>query len=527
MTGESSIANFVFDEFFDTCKLIQATRAGIVPSIVLKTEPFMSLPVYQNFVNGQYLANKTGALFDVINPATAQVIYQVEVADEDVRLAAIESAKKGFADWSGMTAIERSRILLKAVALLRERNDELATIEVADTGKPWQEASVVDVHSGADAIEFFAGLAPSIQGNQQQVGDDFYYTRAEPLGVCAGIGAWNYPLQIACWKAAPALACGNSMIFKPSEETPLGALKLAEILFEAGVPAGVFNVIQGDGQVGAWLSQHADIAKVSFTGEVGTGKKVMTSAAGSLKDITMELGGKSPLIVFDDADIDNAVSAAMLGNFYTQGEICTNATRVFVQKNLYPKFIERLLERIDKNIVAGDPMDPETNFGALISNKHHQLVLSYIQKGLDYGATLLCGGKALTPEQAPNGYFVAPTVFGNCTDDMTICREEIFGPVMAVLTFESEEDVIQRANNTHLGLAAGVFTQDITRAHRVIHQLQAGICWINSYGLSPVEMPVGGYKQSGIGRENGLVTLNHYTQIKSVYVGLGPLDSPF
>ncbi len=487
----------------------------------------MSLPRYQNFVDGQYLANQSGETFDVINPATAEVIYHVEIADEFVQQRAIESAHRGFKEWSSLAAIDRARILQKAVALLRERNDELAKIEVLDTGKPWQEASVVDVHSGADAIEFFAGLAPAIEGNQQQVGGDFYYTRPEPLGVCAGIGAWNYPLQIACWKSAPALACGNAMVFKPSEETPLGALKLAEIFIEAGVPAGVFNVIQGDGRVGAWLSQHPEIAKVSFTGEVGTGKKVMSSAAGSLKDVTMELGGKSPLIIFDDADIDNAISAAMLGNFYTQGEICTNATRVFVHKEIADSFNEKLLARIQSNIVAGDPMHPETNFGALISKKHHELVMRYIEKGINEGASLLCGGKALQPESAPEGYFVEPTVFVDCNDDMTICREEIFGPVMAVLTFDSEDEVIQRANNTHLGLAAGVFTQDITRAHRVIHQLEAGICWINSYGLSPVEMPVGGYKQSGIGRENGLATLRHYTQLKSVYVGLQPLDSPF
>jgi betaine-aldehyde dehydrogenase len=413
------------------------------------------------------------------------------------------------------------------VALLREKNDQLAAIEVADTGKPWQEASVVDIHSGADAIEFFAGLAPAIEGNQQQVGEDFYYTRPEPLGVCAGIGAWNYPLQIACWKAAPALACGNVMIFKPSEETPLGALKLAEIFIEAGIPSGVFNVIQGDGQVGAWLSHHPEIAKVSFTGEVGTGKKVMAGAATTLKEVTMELGGKSPLIIFDDADIDNALSAAMLGNFYTQGEICTNATRVFVHKAIYAQFIEKLLERVTNNIVPGDPMHPDTNFGALISKKHQELVLSYIEKGKAEGATLLCGGEALQPADAPNGYFVAPTVFTDCQDSMSICQEEIFGPVMAVLSFEDEDEVVARANNTHLGLAAGVFTQDISRAHRVIHKMQAGICWINSYGLSPVEMPVGGYKQSGIGRENGLATLKQFTQLKSVYVGLAPLDSPF
>ncbi|KGJ94783.1 betaine-aldehyde dehydrogenase [Thalassotalea sp. ND16A] len=487
----------------------------------------MPLIKYKNYVDGAYTSNSTGETFDVTNPATGQVIYQVEIADELIKAKAIDSAKRGFAVWSSMSATERSRILLKAVALLRERNDQLAKIEVLDTGKPWQEASVVDVLSGADSIEFFAGLCPGIEGNQQQVGADFYYTRREALGICAGIGAWNYPLQIACWKAAPALACGNAMIFKPSEETPLGALKLAEIFSEAGLPNGVFNVLQGAGDVGSWLSHHPDIAKVSFTGEVGTGKKVMAGAATTLKDVTMELGGKSPLIIFDDADVDNAVSAAMLGNFYTQGEICTNGTRVFVQKEIYPAFIKKLVERTKNNIVVGDPMDPKTNFGALISAKHQRLVLDYIDIGVKEGATLLHGGAALTPEDCASGYFVEPTIFTDCHDEMRICREEIFGPVMSVLTFDDEEEVIKRANATEFGLAAGVFTQDISRAHRVIHQMQAGICWINSYGLSPVEMPVGGYKQSGIGRENGLATLNHYTQIKAVYVGLQPLESPF
>jgi len=487
----------------------------------------MPLIKYKNYVDGAYTSNGTGETFDVTNPATGQVIYQVEVADELIKRKAIESAKRGFALWSAMSATERSRILLKAVDLLRERNDELAEVEVLDTGKPWQEASVVDVQSGADSIEFFAGLAPGIEGNQQQVGADFYYTRREALGICAGIGAWNYPLQIACWKAAPALACGNAMIFKPSEETPLGALKLAEIFSEAGLPDGVFNVLQGDGEVGSWLSHHPDIAKVSFTGEVGTGKKVMAGAATTLKDVTMELGGKSPLIIFDEADVDNAVSAAMLGNFYTQGEICTNGTRVFVQKEIYPTFIKKLIERTKNNIIVGDPMDPETNFGALISAKHQRLVLDYIDLGLKEGATLLQGGAAVNPIGCDSGYFVEPTIFTDCNDTMRICCEEIFGPVMSVLTFDDEDEVIKRANATEFGLAAGVFTQDISRAHRVIHQMQAGICWINSYGLSPAEMPVGGYKLSGIGRENGLATLNHYTQIKAVYVGLEPLESPF
>ena len=483
--------------------------------------------ILKNFINGEYLDNSSGKTFDVINPATGLLAYKVEVADEKIRLAAIESSQNGFETWSAMTSFERNRILLKAVALLRERNDELAKIEVIDTGKPWQEASVVDVVTGADSIEYFAALSLSIEGSQQDLGGDFYYTRREPLGICAGIGAWNYPLQIACWKAAPALACGNSMIFKPSEETPHGALKLAEILFEAGVPAGVFNVVQGDGEVGAWLTTHNKIAKVSFTGEVGTGKKVMAAAATNLKDVTMELGGKSPLIIFSDADIDDAVSAAMLGNFYTQGEVCTNGTRVFVQKNIYPKFIEVLKQRTENNIVVGDPLDPATNFGALISEKHQKLVLSYISEGLKEGATLLTGGKALNPLGAESGYFVAPTIFTDCTDDMTIVKEEIFGPVMSVLTFDSEEEVIQRANGTEFGLAAGVFSNDIRRAHRVVKQIEAGICWINAYGASPAEMPVGGYKLSGIGRENGSSTMNQYTQIKSVYVGMQSLESPF
>ena len=487
----------------------------------------MSLVVYPNYIHGQALKNSSGETFEVINPATGKVNYLVEVADEKIQQAAIESAKAGFAVWSAMTAFERSRILLKAVALLRERNDELAAIEVQDTGKPWQEASVVDVVTGADSIEFFAGLAPSIEGNQQSVGDDFYYTRREPLGICAGIGAWNYPLQIACWKSAPALACGNVMIFKPSEETPLGALKLAEIFTEAGVPDGVFNVVQGDGRVGAWLTHNEEIAKVSFTGEVGTGKKVMAAAASSLKEVTMELGGKSPLIVFNDADLDNAVSAAMLGNFYTQGEICTNGTRVFVQQDIYPQFIEKLLKRTQENIVCGDPMDPATNFGALISKPHLDRVMSYIEIGKQEGAELLAGGHTLSPDNCPNGYFVAPTIFGQCNDEMTLSQQEIFGPVMSVLPFNDEDEVIRRANDTRLGLAAGVFTQDITRAHRVIHQMQAGICWINAYGASPAEMPVGGYKMSGIGRENGSETLKAYTQIKAVYVGMQPLESPF
>lgn len=487
----------------------------------------MSLPVYANFVHGEFLPNLSSTTFPVKNPATDQIVYEVELADLHVCQRAIESAKLGFKVWSSMAAVERSRILLKAAAILRERNHELARIEVIDTGKPIQEANCVDVLSGADVIEYYAGLAPTQVGTQQAVGDDFYYTRKEPLGICAGIGAWNYPLQIACWKSGPALATGNVLIFKPSEETPLGAIKLAEIFIEAGMPPGVFNVIQGAAEVGQWLTSHNDIAKVSFTGEVNTGKNVMQSASGNIKNLTMELGGKSPLLVFDDADISEAVSAAMLGNFYTQGEICTNCTRVFVHANIYDTFIEQLQSRTEQNILVGDPLDPEVNMGALISKRHQKRVLEYIDKGQAEGARLLTGGHSLSPNSAPNGYFVAPTVFVDCKDEMSIVKEEIFGPVMCVLKFDNEQEAITRANATSMGLGAGVFSLNIQRAHRVIHQLQAGICWINSYGNSPAEMPVGGYKQSGIGRENGIETLDHYTQTKSVYVGMANIDSPF
>lgn len=487
----------------------------------------MSLPVFQNFVDGEFLPNKSAQTFSVINPAKDEVMYKVEIADEFVQQKTIESAKRGFEVWSALLPVERSRILQRAASLLRERNDELAKIEVLDTGKPLQEAECVDVQTGADVIEYFAGLAPTQVGTQQPVGDDFFYTRKEPLGICAGIGAWNYPLQIACWKSGPALAAGNSLIFKPSEETPLGAIKLAQIFIEAGMPPGVFNVVQGAAEVGQWLTSHKDIEKVSFTGEVGTGKKVMQSAATNLKDVTMELGGKSPLIVFDDADVSQAVSAAMLGNFYTQGEVCTNCTRVFVQKNVYQRFLDELKSRTEQNIIAGDPLDPKVNLGALISRKHQQLVMDYIEKGKAEGAKVLTGGYTLSPESAPNGYFVAPTIFVDCHDDMIIVKEEIFGPVMSIMSFESEDEVIGRANNTEMGLGAGVFSTNIQRAHRVIHQIKAGICWINSYGNSPAEMPVGGYKQSGIGRENGVETLEQYTQTKSVYVGMSSIESPF
>ncbi|MGR5499835.1 betaine-aldehyde dehydrogenase [Vibrio sp. DNB22_10_4] len=479
------------------------------------------------FIDGKAQSATSGESFVTYNPANGEPLATIGLASQQDLEQSVESAKRGFAVWSAMSPVERSRILLKAVSILRERNDELAALEVADTGKPIQEAIEVDIATGADVIEYFAGLVPAMQGEQQPLSESqFFYTRREPLGICAGIGAWNYPIQIAMWKSAPALAAGNAMIFKPSEETPLTALKLAEIFTEAGLPDGVFNVVQGDHRVGQMLTAHPDIAKVSFTGESGTGKQVMADSAKTLKQVTMELGGKSPMIVFDDAKLDNAVSAAMVANFYTQGEVCTNGTRVFVHESIYPQFIEQLKARTEK-LIVGNPMDMDTQIGALISKDHLSKVLQAIESAKESGATLLTGGYQVTDNGLERGNFVAPTVFVDCDDSMPHVQQEIFGPVMSVLKFKDEQEVIERANNTDYGLAAGVFTQNLSRAHRVIHQMQAGICWVNTWGDSPAEMPVGGYKHSGIGRENGPETLKHYTQTKSVLIELGDYASPY
>ena len=479
------------------------------------------------YIHGSYTEANSGEFFETINPANGQVICQIgQASKEDVENAII-SAEKGFLKWSAMSAVERGRILLKAVSILRERNDELAALEVLDTGKPLQEANCVDIHTGADVIEYYAGLVPSLQGTQQDLDvNTFFMSKREPLGICAGIGAWNYPIQIACWKSAPCLAAGNSMVFKPSEETPLSVLKLAEIYSEAGMPPGVFNVVQVDYRVGQFLTRHPRIAKISFTGESETGKKVMSDASSSLKEVTLELGGKSPLLIFNDADLDNAISGALLANFYTQGEICTNGTRVFVQSNIYEEFLAKICER-SKAIKLGDPMNLETQMGALISAEHLDKVMGYIDKAKASGARLICGGSRHNSRETRDGYFVEPTIFADCEDDTPCVTDEIFGPVMSVLSFENEAEVIERANDTRFGLAAGVFTQDINRAHRVINQLKAGICWINSWGDSPAEMPVGGYKESGIGRENGPETLKSYTQIKSIFVRLDDIESPY
>ena len=316
------------------------------------------------------------------------------------------------------------------------------------------------------------------------------------------------------------------MIFKPAELTPLTAIRLREVLAEAGLPEGVFQVLQGRSETGRLLTQHPGVSKVSLTGAVSTGKAVMAAASATLKHVTLELGGKSPLIIFDDAHLDNAVSGALLGNFYSAGEVCSNGTRVFVHRKIKQAFLERLLARTSAMRI-GDPMDPKTQVGALISQAHMEKVLAYIARGRAQGARLLIGGHRVTEADLANGCFVAPAIFDECHDDMAIVREEIFGPVMSILEFDAEEDVIARANATEFGLAAGVFTNDLTRAHRVIAKLEAGTCWINQYNITPIEIPFGGVKLSGLGRENGRAAIEHYTQLKSVYVAMGDIDAPY
>ncbi|MFN3721061.1 MAG: betaine-aldehyde dehydrogenase [Rhizobium rhizophilum] len=483
-------------------------------------------PQASHFIDGEYVEDTDGTVIESIYPATGEVIARLHAATPAIVEKAIASAKRAQKEWASWSPTARGRVLKKAAEIMRERNRELSELETLDTGKPIQETIVADPTSGADSFEFFGGIiATAMNGSQIPLGGDWAYTKRVPLGVVVGIGAWNYPQQIACWKGAPALAAGNAMVFKPSEVTPLGALKIAEILIEAGAPKGVYNVIQGDRETGPLLVSHPDVAKVSLTGSVPTGRKVAGAAASQLKHVTMELGGKSPIVVFDDADIDSAISGAMLGNFYSTGQVCSNGTRVFVHTAIKETFLARLKARTEA-ILIGDPQDEATQMGPMISLAQREKVLSYIDKGKAEGATLVTGG-GIPNSVTGEGFYIQPTVFADVTDDMTIAREEIFGPVMCVLDFEDEAEVIERANATEFGLSAGVFTADFSRAHRVVDQLEAGTLWINTYNLCPVEIPFGGSKQSGFGRENSAAALEHYSELKTVYVGMGKCEAPY
>jgi len=470
-------------------------------------------PKASHFVNGAPMEDAAGEAIPLIYPATGERLGQVHAATGAVVEAALASARAAQADWAAMTGTERGRVLTRAAQIIRERNRALSELETMDTGKPISETLVADAASGADCLEYFGGMAATLTGETVELGGDFAYTIREPLGVCVAIGAWNYPMQIACWKAAPALACGNAMVFKPSEETPLSALKLAEILVEAGAPSGIFNVIQGAAEVGSALIGDARVAKVSLTGSVPTGRKVYAAAAEGLKHATMELGGKSPLIIFEDANIEDAVSAAINANFYSTGQVCSNGTRVFVHRDVAEAFLDRLTERTARAVI-GDPMDEATHIGPMASERQRSIVLGYIEKGLDEGARLVLGGKTLPGP----GWFIEPTIFADVTDDMTIAREEIFGPVMCVLPFDDEDEAVARANATPYGLAAGVFTTHLGTAHKLAHRLKAGSVWVNMYHAIDPAVPFGGVKMSGYGREGGREHVEEYLDTKAIWI---------
>ncbi|KAJ6023226.1 hypothetical protein N7499_008550, partial [Penicillium canescens] len=485
----------------------------------------LEFPPRQLYYGGKVQAATSGKTFQTINPATATPLADIQVASNADVDAAIAAADRAFPSWAQTPLIARARILHKAAALLRERNDEIARLETLDSGKAFTETSTVDVVTGADVLEYYANFigGGGLNGETTHLREDAWvYTKKAPLGVCAGIGAWNYPIQIALWKSAACLAAGNTMIYKPSEFTPLHGQTLAQIYTEAGLPDGVFNVVNGAGDVGSYLTGHPLIAKVSFTGQVATGQKVAGNASGNMKYVTMELGGKSPLIVCPDAELENAVDGAMMANFYSTGQVCTNGTRVFVPRAMKAAFEKSLLEKI-QYVRAGPLFDEQTNFGPLSSSAHYEKVVSYIRHGIESDkATLLCGGveKPSVPKDLQAGFWVQPTIFTDCTDSMRIVKEEIFGPVMSILYYDTVEEAVQRANATELGLAAGVFTKDLNQAHRVIDQLQAGITWVNTWGESPAEMAVGGWKKSGLGVENGRRGIEAWLQNKSTLVDM-------
>ena len=458
---------------------------------------------------------------DVVNPATEDVIAQVPsaaVSDLDAAVGAARAALEG--PWAKLSARERGRLVRKLGERLLDRADEVARLETLHNGKPINESRHIEIPAAAECFEYYGGWSDKVMGETIPVkGNYLTYSLREPIGVVAAIVPWNFPLLLAAWKVAPALACGNTVILKPASQTPLTALALGEIAIDAGLPPGVLNVLTGPGaELGQAIVEHAGIDKIAFTGDTSTGKGIMRGAAGTLKRITLELGGKSPNIVLADADIESAIRGATIGIFYGKGEVCAAGSRLLVDRSIQSEFIDKLAARA-KKMTAGDPMDPKTRFGALSSRKQLETVLGYIDSGKREGATLVAGG-ARTDIGTGKGYFVQPTVFDDVRPEMTIAREEIFGPVLASIEFSDIDEAIARANDTQYGLAAGVWTRDIKKAHYIARKLQAGTVWINTYNVYDTAAPFGGYKQSGFGREMSAHAIEHYTQVKSVWVDL-------
>jgi aldehyde dehydrogenase (NAD+) len=478
-------------------------------------------PMKKLLINNEWRPSSSGKTMDVVNPATEEIIAAVAAADPsdvDAAVAAARAALDG--PWGKMSARERGRLVSRLADRLMERVDEVARLETLHNGKPISESRNIEIPAAAECFEYYAGWADKVMGETIPVkGNYLTYTLREPVGVVAAIVPWNFPLLLAAWKVAPALACGNTVILKPASQTPLTAIALGEIAIEAGLPPGVLNVITGPGSIiGQALVEHPGIDKIAFTGDTSTGKAIMRSAADTLKKITLELGGKSPNIVLADADVDAALRGATIGIFYGKGEVCAAGSRLLVDRAIKDEFLDKLAART-KKMVAGDPMDPRTRFGPVSSRKQLETVLRYIDAGKQEGATLVAGGERADIGTG-KGYFVQPTVFADVRPEMTIAREEIFGPVLAAIEFADLDEAIARANDTPYGLAAGVWTRDIKKAHYVARKLQAGTVWINTYNVYDTAAPFGGYKQSGFGREMSAHALQHYTQVKSVWVDL-------
>jgi aldehyde dehydrogenase (NAD+) len=472
-------------------------------------------------IANEWCEAQSGKRFDVVNPATEEKLTDVAEGDADDVNRAVEAARKAFESgpWRRMSARDRGRLLSRVAQLLDKHREEFAELETLNNGKPISETRNADLPLSIDTFDYYAGLADKIHGETIPVnGEYFNYTLREPAGVVGQIIPWNFPLLMAAWKLGPALATGCTVVLKPAEQTPLTALRLGEILIEAGLPPGVVNIVPGFGPTaGAAIASHMDVDKVAFTGSTEVGKKIMRSAAESnLKRVSLELGGKAPNIVFADADLNHAVSGALQGIFFNQGEVCCAGSRLFVEDAIHDEFLEKLLNRTEQ-LIQGDPLNPQTQIGAQVSAEQYKKILDYIEKGKSEGATLRTGG---TPGSPAKGYFVKPTIFDDVQDNMQIAREEIFGPVVATLSFRNVDELVKRANDTVYGLSAGVWTRDISKAHRLAKEVKAGTIWINCYNVFDAASPFGGFKQSGFGRELGIHALELYTSIKSVWVSL-------
>jgi aldehyde dehydrogenase (NAD+) len=482
-------------------------ETGIVPSPV------------ELLINNRWLPSESGKTFATVNPATGEEICQVAEADAADVEKAVKAARAAFeGPWRKLRASERGRMLHRLADLIETNADQLARLESLDNGKPLSIAKAVDVAKTVACYRYFAGWADKVQGKTIPIDGDFFcYTRHEPIGVIGQIIPWNYPMLMQAWKLAPALATGNTVVMKPAEQTPLSALRIGELIIEAGYPEGVVNLLPGFGPTaGAAIAHHMDVDKVAFTGSTEVGRLIMEAAAKSnLKRISLELGGKSPNIIFEDTDLDEAVEGAHLGLFVNQGQSCCAGSRVFVEEKIYDEFVEKSVARARRRRV-GDPLDPRTDQGPQVDATQFDRVMGYIESGRSEGATLACGGERV----GDRGYFIQPTVFADVQDHMTIAREEIFGPVMSVIPFKDVEEVITRANRTHYGLAAGVWTRDIKKAHAVANGVRAGTIWVNCFHVLDTRAPFGGFKQSGIGRELGEYGLQEYTEVKTVTVKL-------